>query len=36
MHRSNAAPLLDRLLIHSMSVEDGALLTDLDGDFSVK
>jgi hypothetical protein len=27
---------LDRLLVHSMSVEDGVLLIDLDGDFSVK
>ncbi len=27
---------LDRLLIHSMSVQDDALLIDLDGDFSVK
>jgi hypothetical protein len=27
---------LDRLLIHSMSVADGVLLIDLDGDFAVK
>lgn len=27
---------LDRLLIHSMSVEDQVLLIDLDGDFAVK